>query len=301
MTRAVLRWISGLLTAAGLAFMAAALWSDLDRLDRSLLPPVGQSAGLVILLATSLVVSYAMWLVVLGVRASPRSMSAYMGAQVAKYVPGGVWQGVGQVVGHTTIHAETSVVTTTVSYLVQAAAQVAAAAPLAAVVLVLVRPRQPLVLAGVLGSIGGGLLIVRPLMAMGLRWAGRWRTVWADQLTLPPPSRIWAAAGLGVVTLVLQGFVLSRLVDDGEISWIRVMCAYGVAWAVGFAAVPLPNGLGLREFMLVSLVPGVPAGVMVAASLVLRFGQLLAEAILLAATQASRHFRGEHRHPSETS
>lgn len=301
MSRRTLRWLSVVLTAVGLVFMARTLWTDAAGLDRGLVPGVGDGVALISILALSLLVSYAMWVLVLPSRRGVRttSVSAYMSAQVAKYVPGGVWQGVGQVVGHTRTHEDSSMVSTTVSYLVQAAAQVAAAAPLALVLLVHERPQQPLVLAGVFAALGGSLLVVRPLMAMGLNWLGRRRTTWIADLELPPQSRVIGVAALGVLTLGLQGAVMARLVGVPATSWIEVGAAYGVAWAVGFAALPLPSGLGLREFMLVALIPGVPAGAVVAASLVLRVGQLLAELGLLLLTNTWSRWRLHREGPPD--
>ncbi|MDY7102689.1 MAG: hypothetical protein S0880_16025, partial [Actinomycetota bacterium] len=70
-----------------------------------------------------------------------------------------------------------------------------------------------------------------------------------------------------------------------EVPPLTAMAAFGLAWAVGFVAVPLPAGLGLREAVLVLAltgIAGVDADAVIAASLVHRFVLLSAELVMFA-------------------
>jgi hypothetical protein len=49
-----------------------------------------------------------------------------------------------------------------------------------------------------------------------------------------------------------------------------MFCAFAFSWAVGFLAIPIPAGVGVREAVLVALLPGVGTAPLLAASLALR-------------------------------
>jgi glycosyltransferase 2 family protein len=49
-----------------------------------------------------------------------------------------------------------------------------------------------------------------------------------------------------------------------------VFCAFAISWAVGFVALPIPAGVGVREAVLIGLLPGVGTAQLLAASLALR-------------------------------
>jgi glycosyltransferase 2 family protein len=56
-----------------------------------------------------------------------------------------------------------------------------------------------------------------------------------------------------------------------------VFCAFAIAWVVGFLAIPIPAGVGVREAVLVALLPGVGAAPLLAASLAGRLLSIAAE------------------------
>jgi uncharacterized membrane protein YbhN (UPF0104 family) len=49
-----------------------------------------------------------------------------------------------------------------------------------------------------------------------------------------------------------------------------VFCAFAFSWAIGFIAIPIPAGVGVREAVLIGLLPGVGTAQLLAASLALR-------------------------------
>jgi hypothetical protein len=56
-----------------------------------------------------------------------------------------------------------------------------------------------------------------------------------------------------------------------------VFCAFAIAWVVGFLVLPIPAGVGVREAVLVALLPGVGAAPLLAASLAGRLLSIAAE------------------------
>ena len=64
--------------------------------------------------------------------------------------------------------------------------------------------------------------------------------------------------------------------------------AFAVAWVIGFLVLPVPSGLGIREAILYTVLPGVPAGAVLASSLAHRLTTFIAEIILTAFSQVRR-------------
>lgn len=279
------RWASGLLAVAGLAFMVATLRADTQSLSWSLLPGVPVAMGLIALLVVSLLVSYGMWMLVLDTRPSWRSLAAYLIAQVAKYVPGGIWHGVGQVASHAATSPDVSVGATGVAYAMQSVAQVAAGSVFAILALALGVGDTPVARATVVLVVGLAVLLYRPWVQAAATFLSRRWPRGRAALVVPAQARILQVAALGTVTLALQGAVMAVLSTSDPQVAIRVVAAYGVAWAVGWLVLPLPAGLGLREFMLVALLPGLDPALLVAASLAMRVGQVIAEMLLVATSQ----------------
>lgn len=75
------------------------------------------------------------------------------------------------------------------------------------------------------------------------------------------------------------------------VEWLPTFHAFSAAWVIGFLVVPIPSGLGIRESVLVALVPGLDVAVVLAASLAHRVVTVLAEALVTGANAASRRRR----------
>ena len=100
----------------------------------------------------------------------------------------------------------------------------------------------------------------------------------------------WALVSIGC-TAAAYAVLLHAL--DGEPSPAVVLCASAMSWTIGFLAIPLPAGIGVREAMLVAVLPGVGAAPLLAASLSHR---LLAIGAELAAAFGSKLLgRGSRR------
>ncbi len=130
-------------------------------------------------------------------------------------------------------------------------------------------------------------LLWRKIMAIALATARRviHRLPAVDRL--PSQTEIlhcfaWALLGLasfcGAFTVLL-----ASLAD--EVSPGVAFSAYAVSWVIGFLAVPVPAGVGVRELVLVALLPDVGTGPLVGASLALRLIAIVTE---IAAIGANR-------------
>lgn len=56
--------------------------------------------------------------------------------------------------------------------------------------------------------------------------------------------------------------------------------AFAAAWAVGYVVLPIPSGIGVREAVLVAVLPGLATGSLLAASVAQRLLLVLAEAVM---------------------
>jgi uncharacterized membrane protein YbhN (UPF0104 family) len=77
---------------------------------------------------------------------------------------------------------------------------------------------------------------------------------------------------------VVYAIVLREL--DSTTSIMRTALAFSAAWVAGYVALPFPAGIGVREAVLVGLLPA-PAAVVTAASIVHRLLTMLAELIVV--------------------
>ena len=58
---------------------------------------------------------------------------------------------------------------------------------------------------------------------------------------------------------------------------VTVVSAFALSWVVGFLVFPLPSGIGVREAVLLALVPGASSAAILGASLAQRFLVLASE------------------------
>lgn len=221
-------------------------------------------------------------------------------AQLAKYVPGSVWQGVSQV-----LYAEGRGVgrsRATLAFLLQLWTQLLAAGVIAGLVLLGGRARWPWLL--FIGSIAAGVSLWRPLLfrlaEASTRIArGRLRRLQALPEELPSQRVLVSAALFGVVTIVAGGAGYAALLVGPTVSreGLIVVGAFATAWVIGFLVVPLPAGLGVREFVLLGLLePPFGAATVLAAAVGYRLLTIVAELLLvLAAFLLQRGGAGRRR------
>jgi uncharacterized membrane protein YbhN (UPF0104 family) len=127
------------------------------------------------------------------------------------------------------------------------------------------------------------VLLHRGLMARVLDQARRFirRVPGSDQL--PTQSDIFAFYGWALVTLSALCAAYAVLLHSltTAANPFVVFSAFAVSWMIGFVVVPIPAGVGIREAVLIALLPGVGAAPLLAASLALRLLSIATELLAI--------------------
>jgi glycosyltransferase 2 family protein len=143
-----------------------------------------------------------------------------------------------------------------------------------------------------LAGLGTLVFLHRGLLGAFLNFAHR-RIARIPDAELLPTQRdilifyLWALATIGALSLGYT-IMLGSLSDAAPYT---VFCSFAAAFVIGFAAIPIPAGVGIREAVLVVLIPGVGTGPLLAVSLVLRLLSIGTELLALLANKlfARRH------------
>lgn len=203
------------------------------------------------------------------------TMSWYFAGELGKYIPGGVWPVLGR--GELAyrkggVSRATGYATTLISY---AAMCVAAAGVCGALALVLaVHDQAPTWAWSIVALLPIGVLVVHPVVfERVLRGASR-LTRRRLSLVTPPWLRMLSLIATAVPTWILVG--LSSVLIAQALGFdqrpVEIGFAAVSAWIIGFLAVPVPAGAGLRELVFVGLAglsPGRAVAVAAGARLVL--------------------------------
>ena len=271
----------------GLAFVVVALWRTWDESQEQVLPGAGVLVAAALLIVGGLVGGGLSWITLFG-RGAPRGLIAdFYLAQLGKYIPGGgIWQAAGQV-GLSTTHGLTGM-RVAGNLAVHAVIQLTSAAALGGILVFATDlPGWLRALCGL--GLAAPLLLHRSWMAAVLRRLGsRFRAEAAD--AEPPDQRTiirsWLWSLLPITGFGLAYGVMVHALDPGVGVW-RGAVAFAMAWAVGFALLPFPAGLGVREGALLVLLGGSTA-VVVSTSLALRLLAIVGDLILVAVTRRIR-------------
>jgi uncharacterized membrane protein YbhN (UPF0104 family) len=237
------------------------------------------------------------WAVLLGGDDRIHHGAGFLVAQLGKYAPGGIVQATTQV--GLARSAGIPVSRGVTAFTVLAMTQVVAGGTWA-LLLAASWTDASLALRLLVAAAGLALLVLinRRWMVWTLRRIPRTRE--SSENLIPTQRaivRAWAAGLLLVGAIGLAYLLLLDGVANVDNPWL-VVAAFAVAWTVGFAAVPIPAGVGVREAVLLALLHGMfPASVIVAASVYLRIAQIIAEGLLAAI--ASHRLRPARRRVAE--
>jgi hypothetical protein len=186
------------------------------------------------------------------------AMSWYFAGELGKYIPGGVWPVLGR--GELSyrkggVSRAAGYATTLVSY---AAMCVAAAAVCGALALVLaLNHRSPTWSWALVALVPLGALATHPMIfERVLRAASRATSQRASlSLAAPPWLRMLSLIATAVPTWLLVGLssVLIAQALGYDQTPAQIAFAAVAAWIIGFLAVPVPAGAGLRELAFVGL------------------------------------------------
>ncbi len=282
--RRVLRIVFG---AIALAFVVVALLSTWDETQQQKLPDPATLALAGILVVTTLVGGSMSWLALFGKGAPRRLISDFYLAQLGKYIPGGgIWQAASQVGLSASPELSATRVTSTLA--VHAVIQLSAALTIGGFLAFNTDLSGWLrILCGL--GLAAPLLLHRSWMAFLLgRVGGRLRL---DVAQASPPDqrtiiRSWLWGLIPIAGFSVAFGLMIHTLEPGVSIW-RGAPAFAMAWAVGFAMIPFPAGLGVREAALVALVGGSTA-ITVAASITLRLLAIGGDLILVSLTRRIR-------------
>jgi glycosyltransferase 2 family protein len=143
-------------------------------------------------------------------------------------------------------------------------------------------------------GLGTVVFLHRGIMAWVLDLAHRLVKRIPDSDHLPTQRDIFSFYGWALVTVgslcAAYATLLSSL--DSHVNPFFVFCAFALSWLVGFLAVPIPAGVGVREAVLVALLPGVGTAPVLAASLALRLLSIAAELVAMVGNRIAMRYRG---------
>lgn len=273
------------LALAGLVFLTIAIVSSWDQIATSFTwSPIGFATATLLSFAGLLAVS-ASWSALHEGHSRSRAFRHYLLIQPAKHIPGGVAHPVGLI---SSSARETTVSRSTANFLRFSLFLVAGGLSLG--LLLIVEPHTRMFGVGAIV-----LALAVTFLALNRRLAERFEA-WIVRFLpsrsgdTPSPSRNGTpgpdlARSLGLAALGIGGlscgFAVLGSSFDGMAQPPLLVGAFGVAWAVGYAVVPFPAGLGVRESALVAILAGVSGtlGPVLAAALLQRLSQILAESL----------------------
>jgi hypothetical protein len=254
--RTLLTWIGGLLSLAGFAFVVQRLLAYAGHLDLASLGPLGYGSLLLLSVAygaANCLLAAGWWQVLRGLKVPVRlawAVRVYAISQLAKYIPGNVFQFVGrQALGLAAGLGNGPLLKSTVLELLVLAGAGAVFVPLVVPDLVLGwTPSASFVDAVPSWGWGAGVVL-----AIVLGFWLLWR--------FGGPPMVGAGFFYGTF-VILSGVVFAACfaVAGGAMNWAMsgsLIGAYIVAWLVGLLTPGAPAGLGMREAVLLLLLPNV--------------------------------------------
>lgn len=268
----------------GLAFVAVALWRTWDESQGGLLPnaPTFIVAGLVMMVG--LVGGGLSWFSLFGENAPRGLIADFYLAQLGKYIPGGgIWQAAGQV----GLSVGRGVTATRVSTNLVMHGLIQLISGLTLGGLLVFTDDLSLWLRVLCGlALMSPLLLHRSWMAIALSRLGGILRVDAAE-TVPPDQRdiirSWLWSLLPIISFSGAYGLMVHALEPG-VGIARGAVAFAMAWALGYAMLPFPAGLGVREAALVVLAGGATATVL-ATSLVVRLLAIAGDVVLMGATR----------------
>ena len=269
------RRLQTVILLAGLAGIAFAVSRTVDTAQDHVMPSAPAWAAAAVLALVAIVASARAWVALFSdLIDEPASRAAVRGtfylAQLTKYLPvGGFAQAASQLGLAPTVGVPLR--RAAVAFPVSAVCAVVACATLGSgLALDTGLPAWIRVLA--VCGLATPILLRRALMARVLDLARRviHRIPGSDQL--PTQSDIVVFYGWALVTIgslcAAYTILLGSLHTGANPG--TVFCAFALSWAIGFIAIPIPAGVGVREAVLIGLLPGVGTAQLLAASLALR-------------------------------
>jgi glycosyltransferase 2 family protein len=144
-------------------------------------------------------------------------------------------------------------------------------------------------------------LLHRRALALALHAAHRVIRRVPDPDVLPTQRRIVVSFSWSLANAVAGSSAYAVLLGalDTGVAPVTVVSAFALSWVAGFLVFPLPSGIGVREAVLVAVIPGVSSAALLGAALAQRFLVLASEATATAGNHLiARRVRRRHGAPS---
>ena len=284
MTHPALRASRVLFFLLGAVFLALAFVRTWGEAQGRVLPSLASAvaAGVTILIA---VVCGALGWTVLFERTDLRRslLQSFVVSQLGKYIPGGVWQYVGQVSFAT--DAGAPLARTAMVLPVHIVVQIAAAGSVGALAGVLAPWAPPAWRAAALAGAGALVFLSRRPLLAATQAISKLGTNHAIENDLPSQGAIFRSYLWTVAVLLASGtgFALMLAAVTPASRLVPTIAVFSFAWLCGFLAVFVPAGFGVREAVLIALLPA-SAGAIAAVSISHRLLTIAVEwALLMAA------------------
>ncbi len=153
-------------------------------------------------------------------------------------------------------------------------------------------------------------LILAATIALAVVFRRRFAAVWLERIrgdrtkgerVLVNGWVLLGAALFDVAGWVVAGAAVWVLVDSlvpGQASALFLVGAYSFSWLLGYVALPVPSGFGIREAAFIALLaPQLGVGVATVVALALRLADILGELLAFAGTEAVHSFGRRHHSP----
>jgi uncharacterized membrane protein YbhN (UPF0104 family) len=269
---------------AGLAFLVVAFVHALTRPQGAAFPEWRQLIAAGVLSLVTLALSARGWTSLFDAEeARPALARGFFVAQLAKYIPGAVWQVVALV--DSARRAGAGRARASAAFPTYAVTQVAAGATVGAIYAFAGSGRSPLVRLAAFAGLASVVLLDRRWMARAVAFVAR-RAGRENPVDAIPPQRAilecyaWSLGAMAGVAIAFA--VLLSSLHTGA-SGARAFAAFALAWTAGFIALPFPSGVGIREAVLLGALAPVASAPIIAASVAQRLVNMIAEVVSVGA------------------
>jgi uncharacterized membrane protein YbhN (UPF0104 family) len=271
----------------GSGFVVAALISSWEATRAVTMP--GLSTLLIALagVIVGLIGAAVSWATLLGFTNRSRGVRAFYLAQIGKYIPGGgVWQALGQV--EMSAGPNLSYPTAATAFAIHSLVQLTAGATVGAGLALFAQVPIWLRVVATFG-VFSPVLLHRSWMARAVDFVVRRLRREEFAIELPGQDLIVRSYLWSVAPIIGSGLSFALVADSLGVDapFLLLLCAFAFSWAVGFAAVPFPSGLGVREAALLA-VGGAGSAVILTASVVQRAIALTGEVVLAVVSRGVR-------------
>jgi glycosyltransferase 2 family protein len=277
----------------GMAFTALAFRNTWSHSRSTAFPSACRLVIAGLLTVSSRVSSALAWSQLFGSAWKGPRIRAYLTAQPAKYIPGGLWQALSQI--DLTRRAGVELQRAALAFPAWMAIQAAAAGCVGATFALNSAANTWLRLASLAGlvavlSVHRGWLV--RVTRTYLHWRGR---RFRDDLVPSQRDLVYSGLWCVITTLAAGAAFATVLGASTTMAPATLVTVFALAWLVGFLAIPFPAGIGVREGTMIALA-GPIGGATIAASVICRLLNIVSEGALAAFSLAAAVLGAEHRH-----